>query len=303
VATGFASIGGTPEFDHAFERSVRRAPGDPAIGEADKPRVRTSAFTSVMRGERLDRRDLRTSTGRSAARLRAQFAADLVRLRTDAGATLRGVAREAGVDPSFLSAIEHGLREPSLATAAALAAALGADVSFRLYPVTGPRIRDRLQGAMVECMLRDLGGSWEAFPEVAVRRPARGFIDLVLVQRSVVVAAEFHSELRRVEQLVRWSSDKAAALPSSEPWPVWTRDVVPRIERLLVLRSTRHNREVVRAHEHLLRTLYPANPIAARRALAGADPWPGSAIVWATIEHGRARLLDRLPPGVGWSAT
>jgi transcriptional regulator with XRE-family HTH domain len=244
----------------------------------------------------VDRRDLRTATGRTAARLRTQFGSDVSRLREDAGASVRALAREAGLDPSHLSAIEHGRSEPTLAAAAAIGAALGADVSFRLYPVSGPRIRDHLQAAMVDCVLRE-ANSWERHPEVAVRRPVRGFIDLVLVRPDLVVAAEFHSEIRRLEQLVRWSSEKAAALSSADGWAAWSRHSVPRVDRLLVLRSTRHNRDVVRANAEVLRTMYPANPITARRALSGAAEWPGSAIVWVHVEGGTARMFERLPPG------
>ena len=211
--------------------------------------------------------------------------------------SLRALAREAQLHPSSLAAIEHGLSEPTLATAAAIGAALGADPSFRLYPVTGPRIRDHLQASMVEAVLREVAGSWDSLTEVAVRRPARGFIDLVLVRPILVVATEFHSELRRIEQLVRWSSDKASSLASAEGWPEWSRHGDPIVDRLLVIRSTRHNRDVVRAYTRLLASTYPADSIAARRALAGGA-WPGSAIVWMHIDGGRARFLERLPPGL-----
>jgi transcriptional regulator with XRE-family HTH domain len=251
-----------------------------------------------MSKERLDRRDLRTATGRAAARLRGQFGADVTRLRLDAGVSLRALARGSNLDPSHLSSVEHGVSEPSLATAAAIGTALGADVSFRLFPVSGPRIRDHLQSAMVECLLTETRGTWEPHVEVAVRRPARGFVDVVLVQPSVIVATEVHSELRRIEQIQRWSAEKAASLPSADGWSEWARHGLPRVDRLLVVRSTRHNREVVRTYRDLLALSYPGDPRDARRALAGLAPWPGSAIVWAQVEGGRARLLDRLPPGV-----
>jgi hypothetical protein len=76
--------------------------------------------------------------------------------------------------------------------------ALGADVSFRLDPNTGPRIRDRLQAAMVECFLGEISPKWEPELEVAIRRPVRGFIDLVLVAPGTVVAAEFHREMKAI---------------------------------------------------------------------------------------------------------
>ena len=80
---------------------------------------------------------------------------------------------------------------------------------------------------------------WQAFTEVAVHRPSRGWIDAVLHEPRdrVAVATELQSELRRLEQLVRWSAAKAASLPS---WDGWSRlGDEPRIDRLLVVRRTR----------------------------------------------------------------
>ena len=62
----------------------------------------------------------------------------------------------------------------------AIAAALGCDLSVRMFPGTGPRIRDRIQVAMSEALLASLHPRWRAAPEVPVYRPVRGVIDLVL---------------------------------------------------------------------------------------------------------------------------
>ena len=62
----------------------------------------------------------------------------------------------------------------------AIAAALGCDLSVRMFPGTGPRIRDRIQVAMSEALLASLHPRWRAQPEVPVYRPVRGVIDLVL---------------------------------------------------------------------------------------------------------------------------
>jgi transcriptional regulator with XRE-family HTH domain len=169
--------------------------------------------------EPLDRRDLRTRTGRTASELRRALGAELRRTRLDAGLSLRALARAAEITPSHLSEIERGIAEPSLAVLASLARVLGADVSIRLFPGTGPRIRDRLQAPMVEALLREAHPSWKRLVEVPVWRPVRGVIDAV-VSRSgdAVVAIEVHSELRRLEQQIRWAGEKADALPSAEAW-------------------------------------------------------------------------------------
>ena len=60
-----------------------------------------------------------------------------------------------------------------------------------------------------------------AFTEVAVHRPSRGWIDAVLHEprERLVVASELQSELRRLEQMVRWQAAKADSLPSWDGWP------------------------------------------------------------------------------------
>jgi transcriptional regulator with XRE-family HTH domain len=244
------------------------------------------------------RRDMRTPTGRVAAELRRRIGLDLRRIRLDAGLSIRTVAAAAKIDPSHLSLIERGLREPSLAVLAALCGVLGLEVSVRLYPTTGPTIRDRHQAAIVEMLIRSLDPTWRQLVEVPVRHPARGVIDLVLA-REVILATEICSDLRGVEQLIRWAGDKADSLPSADAWQMLLGDEPRRVDKLLVIRSPRTNREIVRAHAATFATVYPGDSGAAREALIGTGVWPGSSILWARVEGGRAELLQRRPPGIG----
>ena len=124
----------------------------------------------------------------------------------------------------------------------AIASALGGDAHVRLYPGTGPRLRDPLQARIVEALLRLAGPAWQGHVEVPVYRPVRGVIDVVLVDRTAptVIAIEVHSELRRLEQQLRWANEKASALPSSTVWPEPSTPE-PTVHRLMVLRSTRTN--------------------------------------------------------------
>ena len=96
---------------------------------------------------------------------------------------------------------------------------LGADLSVKFYPLTGPLIRDHIQAAMVESFIGALDSRrWAASPEVPVYRPSRGVIDLVVGRREpLVIASEFNSELRRLEQQVRWHREKEESLPISRP--------------------------------------------------------------------------------------
>ncbi len=217
-------------------------------------------------------------------------------MRLDVGLSQRRLAELAAIDHGFLSLIERGLREPSLAVLVAIANALGGSVSVRLFPGTGPRVRDAIQARITEALVHILHPRWTRMVEVPVHRPASGVIDVVAHERvaRIILATEIQSELHRVEQQLRWSNEKAESLPSADFWRFIEDD--PKIDRLLILRSTRNNRAIAARFVETLAVAFPADPTAAYRALTTPDaPWPGSALLWATVEGDVARILERAP--------
>jgi hypothetical protein len=144
---------------------------------------------------------------------------------------------------------------------------------------------------MIEALIDRLHPRWRPEPEIVISRPVRGVIDLGLTDRSspTLVAAEAQSELRRLEQQIRWSMEKAEGLAAT--------GMV--VSRLLILRSTVATREVARTFASTLAAAYPARTADAVRALTTPSaPWPGAGIVWVRLEGGRATLLDLPPRGV-----
>ena len=233
--------------------------------------------------------------------MRRSIGRALLELREDGGLTRTAVAGAAGIDRSFLGKVERGERSASLAALTAIATVLGADLSLRAYPTTGPRIRDHIQAAMVEALLRILHPRWTASPEVPVYRPSRGVIDLVLSDscEPLVVASEMHSELRRLEQQMRWHREKEASLPSADLWGFATGDAPAATSRLLVLRSTRSLRELANTYAATLRAVYPARAADVLEALmTGTRRWPGAGILWVRVEGSSAVVLDGPPRGV-----
>jgi transcriptional regulator with XRE-family HTH domain len=228
---------------------------------------------------------------RLASRTHAAIARDLERLLEDAGLSLRALGGASGVDSAFIGRILAGTTHPTIETYARLASALNADLSIRLYPNAGPHIRDRWQAPMLEEVLRVRGSRWDAYPEVLVTRPTRGWIDVVLHDRreGALVATELQSELRRLEQLVRWQATKAAALPSWEGFDQLGRS--PRISQLLIVRRTRATRAVAGEFARQLRAAFPAHPDDAVAALTGSAPWPGAALAWMVVDTKGARLV------------
>ena len=158
-----------------------------------------------MAGSTVNQRALRT---RRRELLRA-LGVELRRMREDAGRSQAAIARASGVSQAHLSTIEAGDAEPSLEVLIAVATALGADLSIRCFPGSGPRVRDHLQLAMSEALLAALHPRWRVTPEVPVYRPIRGVIDLVLEDRRgpAVIATELQSQLRRIEQQVLGSPE------------------------------------------------------------------------------------------------
>jgi hypothetical protein len=152
---------------------------------------------------------------------------------------------------------------------------------------------------MIEGFLPELDDRWSVRLEVPVTTPHRGVIDAALTEREarLVVAGEFQSEFRRLEQEIRWSNEKADGLGarSAEEDP----DVRWSISRLLVVRSTTTTRDVARRYEATLRAAYPARTRDVLEALTtSAASWPGAGIVWMRVERGRGALLDGPPRGV-----
>jgi len=243
---------------------------------------------------------------RAAAVAREQqraIGSDIRRQREDAGIGLRRLARASEVSAAHLCEIERGDARPSSEVLNRIAIALGSDLRIRLYPTTGPPLRDRNQTRMLEALLRILHPRWRATLEVPVLRPARGVIDCVLDDDAGpdVVAVEAESDIRRFEQQMRWATEKADSLPSSTLWSFVTADPGrrPHIGRLMLLRSTYASRSIARDFPGLLAAAYPADSRAIRLALTTPDAtWPGNGVLWVSIRGGTAHVLDRRPPGV-----
>lgn len=249
----------------------RQAPPSPRAGVPGAPTV----------GARVRARQLRE--------LRGRIGRQITEARTDAGATVAALARCADVDPAHLWRIEAGTANASLETLVSIAGCLGSDLGVRMFPEAGPRIHDRFQAPMLEALIRHLGTEWQAEPEVPVPT-ARGVIDLALrrARDHLTIVCECHSELRRLELVLRRAAEKTDAVRAqAEPSST--------VSTLLLVRSTSATRAVVNAYASTVAAAFPARSTDAVEALTGAAAWPGSAIVWARFEGGHAVILDHPP--------
>jgi transcriptional regulator with XRE-family HTH domain len=229
---------------------------------------------------------------RLARELRLRVGRQILELRSETGASRAALARCAGIDRAHILRIEAGIASPSFEALVAIGRCLGAEASIRLFPVAGPRVRDRFQAPMVEAFIRSLGPGWRAQPEVPVAT-VRGVIDLVISRKAdqSTIACECHSELRRLELVLRRATEKASALGAQI-------EAGPPASAVLLLRSTEATRAVARAYQATLGAAFPGRTADAVAALTGVGPWPGSAIVWMRVDAAGAVLLDRPPRGV-----
>jgi transcriptional regulator with XRE-family HTH domain len=212
------------------------------------------------------------------------------RAREDGGISQRRLALAAGLGPSSVREVEEGRHEPTIGVLARIAAALGGELAVRYYPGSGPLIRDRFQTPMIGALTARLHSRWTATTEVWVTEPVRGVIDLVLADREGLrVVCEAHSQLRRLEQQVRWLDAKVEAL---------VRRSGPAPSSLLLLRDSASTRAVAIRYADYLRTAFPARHRDAVDALVGDTPWPGAAILWMTTTRDVATLRDDPPRGI-----
>lgn len=243
----------------------------------------------------------RRRIGRLTSEIRRAFGRQLRDDRIDASLTQTSLAKAAGISRSHLCGIEAGASEASLTVMSSLADALGSELVVRMRPGTGPRIRDGIQARIAEELIRIAHARWQRFLEVPVHQPARGLIDLVFhdLTAAVMLATEIHSQLRRLEQLLRWANLKRESLPSSDMWSMAAHLSRPTTSGLLVIRSTQENRDVAERFRLQLASAYPARASDAYRALTTGDgAWPGAAILWAKVVGDSVRILDRPPRGM-----
>ena len=228
---------------------------------------------------------------RVTGRLHRILGEDIRRLREDAALSRAALAAAAGIHPTFLGRVEDGIANPSVVTYARISLALGADLGAHLYPNTGPAIRDRHQARILEWLLERIHPRWSRYLEVAVRRPARGWIDLVLHDPTAacVVATEIQSALPRLEQQLRWSGEKAASLPSWDGYVHLGPEATA--SSLLVVRATRTTRAIGKQFARQLEVAFPAHPEDAIAALTGTRPWPGSGLIWVDLQADLVRFL------------
>ena len=187
--------------------------------------------------------------------------------RLDRNLSGRTVGAALGISPAEYSRIERGLtRGITIEQAAVLLAAVGLDLSVRVYPGGHP-IRDIAHTALLGRLRALAHPSIRVLTEVAF--PARGdqrAWDLVAAGPSWRHAFEAETRPRDRQAL-----ERRIALKVRDG----TVDGVS-----LLLSDSRHNREFVRANASALQDRFPVpGPMILERLRAGDDPGPGGVVL------------------------
>jgi len=205
-----------------------------------------------------------------AARGRASAATVLTELRTariDRGLSGAEVGRVAGLSAAQFSRIERGLADSlTFERASALLAAVGLELSVRVYPAGEP-IRDRAHAALLARFRARLHASLRMATEVPFPGPhdLRAW-DAVVVGRGWRQGVEAETRPTDLQAL-----ERRLALKVRDGDVDWLS---------LLLLDSRHNRDVVRAHASALAERFPQSGWRALELLAaGVSPGANSIIL------------------------
>jgi transcriptional regulator with XRE-family HTH domain len=189
-----------------------------------------------------------------------------------AGLSQAQVARRAGVSQALVSQVERGRTIPSIRVMYRLASATGHDLSVRLFPADGIRLRDSGQLGLAQTIRHETHPGWRVRLEVPVGAPPdRRAADLVLESSAEHVAIEVERALLDLQAQLRSAQLKRTALAATTQRAV---------RLVLAIPDTRRNRAVVELHRSLVES---ALPIASRRiwtCLRAGTPIGGDGLLW-----------------------
>jgi transcriptional regulator with XRE-family HTH domain len=220
------------------------------------------------------RDDRRTVGRRRGQRLARELTTEWRELRLGAGISQASVSRIVGISRSAYARLERGgAAEIGLVRAAVITAALGGDLSIKVYPA-GPPIRDIAHVTLLTTLEARLAGTWRVTHEAPVGpsgdlrawdRRLDGVVSIG-VEAEVVIR-----DLQAIERrMLRKKQDSGVR------------------RMVLVVRGTRGNRHVLRETLPSLRGTFPLGSREVLEALAtGRDPGADGLVVLNAWVHRR----------------
>jgi transcriptional regulator with XRE-family HTH domain len=191
--------------------------------------------------------------------------------RRTLGWSQRELGERVGISQAMVSRIEAGRPDATLAGYASIGAALGLELSMRVYPAKGIVLRDEKQLRHVEHLVAVAHPSWSPLVEARASTDPQDMraIDLVLRSAVEVCCFEVERDLRDWQAQLRADLLKRDALAAREARPV---------RFILAVPDTRRMRALVRDHAPFIRATLPAP----------------SRHIWASIRSGKPIDADDL---------
>jgi transcriptional regulator with XRE-family HTH domain len=203
--------------------------------------------------------------------VRARLASELRIARVTAGLTQASAARRAGFSQAYMSALERGVRAPSLEAACRAAAACGQELSIRLFPVGAVPLRDSGQLEIAESIM-EVSRSWQVRLEVPVGDGSRRAHDLVMSLPEEVVAIEIERRIVDLQAQLRAAQLKRDILGEREDRPV---------RLVMCVLDTPAMRQMVREHATLVSGILPVRSRAIWLSIRTGRPTGGDGILFA----------------------
>lgn len=205
------------------------------------------------------RDDPRTRGRWRAARARSELTGSWRELRLAAGLTQATVARASGIARATYADLERGrTAQVSLLRASIVSAALGQDLSLKLYPF-GPPVRDAAHLRLVTELVEQISPLWRRTHEAPIPIEGDGRAWDVLLEGPASIGVEAETRLGDLQALAR-----AMHLKRRDSG-------ITRV--LLVIRGSKRNRLLIREFLPALRSAFPLGTGEVMRALrVGRDP-------------------------------
>jgi len=176
----------------------------------------------------------------------------------------------------MISRIERGAVAPDLRSMARLARGVGQNLSVRLYPADGIRLRDSGQLGLADVIRSAAHPSWRVSLEVPVAPPPdRRAADMVLGGADDVVHVEIERGLRDVQAQLRAAQLKRVALAER---------LGCRVSLVLAVPDSAAARQAIAPHAGVLRTALPVTSRAAWAAIRSGASLNGDALLWVRAD-------------------
>lgn len=209
-----------------------------------------------------------------------RFGQDLRAARRAAGVTQTQLASRAGISQPMISRIERGVVAPDLPSMARLARGVGHDLSVRLYPSDGIRLRDSGQLGLAEVIRAAAHASWRVSLEVPVgSAPDRRAADMVLANALGVLLVEIERGLRDLQAQLRAAQLKRVALAER---------LNRQVTLVLAIPDSAAARQAVAPHVAVLRSATPVTSRSAWAAIRSGTPIGADALLWVRPDSHRA---------------